>query len=72
MAQLDSGGGPVELIDLREPGKRPITDVEYEPAPQKVVDALLRLARVTSKDVVWHLGCGDGRIPVTGETLRGY
>ena len=31
---------------------------------QKVVDALLRLAKVTSKDVVWDLGCGDGRIPV--------
>ncbi len=71
MAQLDSGGGPVESIYLREPGKRLITDVEYEPAPQNLVDALLRLARVTGKDVVCDLGCGDGRIPVTGETLRG-
>ena len=33
--------------------------------PQKVVDALLRLAKATSKDVLWDLGCGDGRIPVT-------
>ena len=30
-----------------------------------MVNALLRLAKVTSKDVVWDLGCGDGRIPVT-------
>jgi ribosomal protein L11 methylase PrmA len=30
-----------------------------------VVDAVLKLAKVTSKDVVWDLGCGDGRIPVT-------
>jgi len=30
-----------------------------------VVDALLRLAKVTGQDVVWDLGCGDGRIPVT-------
>ena len=30
-----------------------------------MVDALLRLAKVTSKDVLWDLGCGDGRIPVT-------
>ncbi len=57
--------GDFESIDLREPGKRPITDVEYEPTPQNVVDALLRLAKVTKKDVVWDLGCGDGRIPVT-------
>jgi uncharacterized protein (TIGR03000 family) len=63
--QVDVRPGDFESIDLREPGQRPITDVEYEPTPQKVVDALLRLAKVTSKDVVWDLGCGDGRIPVT-------
>jgi uncharacterized protein (TIGR03000 family) len=63
--RIDVRPGDFESIDLREPGKRPITDVEYEPTPQKVVDALLRLAKVTSKDVVWDLGCGDGRIPVT-------
>jgi len=63
--RIDVRPGDFESIDLREPGKRPITDVEYEPTPQNVVDALLRLARVTAKDVVWDLGCGDGRIPVT-------
>ena len=62
--RIDVQPGDFESIDLREPGKRPITDVEYEPTPQEVVDALLRLAKVTSKDVVWDLGCGDGRIPV--------
>ena len=63
--RIDVRPGDFESIDLREPGQRPITDVEYEPTPQKVVDALLRLAKVTSKDEVWDLGCGDGRIPVT-------
>jgi uncharacterized protein (TIGR03000 family) len=63
--RIDVRPGDFESIDLRAPGKRPITDVEYEPTPQKVVDALMRLAKVTSKDVVWDLGCGDGRIPVT-------
>jgi uncharacterized protein (TIGR03000 family) len=63
--RIDVRPGDFESIDLRAPGKRPITDVEYEPTPQKVVDALLRLAKVTSKDVLWDLGCGDGRIPVT-------
>ena len=62
---LDVRPGDFESIDLRPPGKRPRTDVEYEPTPQKVVDALLRLAKVTKEDVVWDLGCGDGRIPVT-------
>ncbi|MCE9526817.1 MAG: TIGR03000 domain-containing protein [Planctomycetales bacterium] len=63
--RIDVRPGDFESIDLREPGKRPIADVEYEPTPQKVVDALLRLAKVTDKDVLWDLGCGDGRIPVT-------
>ncbi len=62
---LDVRPGDFESIDLRPPGKRPTTDVEYEPTPQNVVDALLRLAKVTKEDVVWDLGCGDGRIPVT-------
>ncbi len=39
--RIDVRPGDFESIDLREPGKRPITDVEYEPTPQKVVDALL-------------------------------
>ena len=63
--RIDVRPGDFESIDLREPGKRPIADVEYEPTPQPVVDALLRLAKVTRKDVLWDLGCGDGRIPVT-------
>jgi uncharacterized protein (TIGR03000 family) len=63
--RIDVRPGDFESIDLREPGQRPIADVEYEPTPQKVVEALLRLAKVTSKDEVWDLGCGDGRIPVT-------
>jgi uncharacterized protein (TIGR03000 family) len=62
---LDVRPGDFESIDLRPPGKRPIPDVEYEPTPQKVVDALLRLATTTKEDVLWDLGCGDGRIPVT-------
>ena len=40
-------------------------DVHYVPTPQQVVDAMLKIANVTGKDVVYDLGCGDGRIPVT-------
>src|SRR5579872_5964738 len=63
--RIDVRPGDFESIDLRPEGQRPIADVEYEPTPQNVVDALLRLAKVTRDDVVWNLGCGDGRIPVT-------
>jgi len=40
-------------------------DVIYVPTPMAVVDAMLQLAKVTGTDVVYDLGCGDGRIPVT-------
>jgi cyclopropane fatty-acyl-phospholipid synthase-like methyltransferase len=42
-----------------------VPDVVYVPTPQPVVDAMLTLAAVTDKDVVYDLGCGDGRIPIT-------
>lgn len=63
--QIDVRPGDFESIDLRPPGERPRPDVEYEPTPQNVVAALLKLANVTPQDVLWDLGCGDGRIPVT-------
>ena len=46
----------------REPA-RPL-DVPYVPTPMKVVDAMLDLAKVTKADLVYDLGCGDGRIVV--------
>ena len=39
--------------------------VPYVPTPQEVVDKMLQMARVGPKDVVYDLGCGDGRIVVT-------
>jgi tRNA G37 N-methylase Trm5 len=44
---------------LREP------DVIYVPTPQEVVDRMLELADVRPGEIVYDLGCGDGRIPVT-------
>jgi tRNA G37 N-methylase Trm5 len=40
-------------------------DVPYVPTNQKVVDAMLKLAKVTKNDTVYDLGCGDGRIVIT-------
>lgn len=37
----------------------------YVPTPQEVVDRMLQLAGVTKSDVIYDLGCGDGRIPIT-------
>ncbi len=43
----------------------PGQDVNYEPTPMPVVRALLELADVGPRDVVYDLGSGDGRIPIT-------
>ncbi len=40
-------------------------DVPYVPTPQVVVDEMLRMAKVSGKDVLYDLGSGDGRIPIT-------
>jgi predicted RNA methylase len=47
----------------KKPSKTP--DVVYVPTPQAVVDKMLELAEVKAGDIVYDLGCGDGRIVVT-------
>ena len=37
----------------------------YVPTPQDVVERMLTLAEVGPNDVVYDLGCGDGRIVIT-------
>jgi len=39
-------------------------DVVFVPTPDMVIDKMLELANVSAKDVVYDLGCGDGRIVV--------
>jgi predicted RNA methylase len=46
-------------------------DVRYVPTQQAVVDAMLELAGVSENDVVYDLGCGDGRIVVTAAKTYG-
>lgn len=52
-----------------EPARRP--DVIYVPTPQPVVDRMLQMAQVKKDDVVYDLGCGDGRIVVTAAKRYG-
>lgn len=46
--------------NARQPARRP--DIYFTPTREVVADAMLKLARVTSEDVVYDLGSGDGRI----------
>ena len=46
-------------------------DVIFVPTPNEVVDKMLEMAKVTAKDVVYDLGCGDGRIVITAAQKYG-
>lgn len=46
-------------------------DVPYVPTPKAIVDKMLDMAKVDKDDVVYDLGCGDGRIVITAAKERG-
>jgi hypothetical protein len=46
-------------------------DVIYVPTPQNVVEAMLKMANVKQGDIVFDLGSGDGRIPITAVQMFG-
>ncbi|WP_375429205.1 SAM-dependent methyltransferase [uncultured Sphingomonas sp.] len=64
-AQSTAAPRPTTPKPLREP------DVIYVPTPFAVVDAMLDLAQVKAGDVLYDLGSGDGRIPVTASARFG-
>ena len=57
--------GPVNTSWSQTPPARSAALAPYVATPQDVVDRMLTLADVTAKDVVYDLGSGDGRIPIT-------
>jgi formylglycine-generating enzyme required for sulfatase activity len=46
-------------------------EVGFISIPQEVVEEMLKLAQVKKDDVVYNLGCGDGRIVVTAAKTYG-
>ena len=46
-------------------------DVHYDPTPPNVVAQMLELAQVRSGDLVYDLGCGDGRIVIAAVKEKG-
>ncbi len=60
-----SGCAAFDRLPIRAP------DAPYVPTKQEVVEQMLALARVTAKDVVYDLGCGDGRIVITAAREHG-
>jgi SAM-dependent methyltransferase len=57
------------LVALSAPP--PMPEVPYVPTPARVVERMLDLAGVRSGDVVYDLGCGDGRIVIAAVKRAG-
>jgi uncharacterized protein (TIGR03000 family) len=52
-------------VDLRQEDKKdPDILVRYYPTPYEVVDAMIKMGEMTKDDVVYDLGCGDGRMVI--------
>ncbi len=59
------------LLAQAIPAQRRSPDVIFVPTPNEVVQKMLELAKVTPNDVVYDLGCGDGRIVITAAQKYG-
>jgi len=64
-AQAPQAPAAAPQKELRAP------DVVFVPTPQDVVDAMLKVAKVRKGDVLYDLGSGDGRIPITAAQKYG-
>ena len=51
--------------------QRPLPKVPYVTTPQDIVERMLSMAKVASDDVVYDLGCGDGRIVISAARRYG-
>ncbi len=52
------------LLTISASVQAPQSDVPYVPTTKEAVEAMLKLADVKKTDVVYDLGCGDGRIVI--------
>ena len=69
LAVAAAAGGCAQPATEQAPSRAP--DVHFEPTPHRVVAEMLKLARVGTSDVVYDLGCGDGRIVIAAAKQLG-
>ena len=67
-----SASAKPKAANAKEPAK-PVRkpDVVFVPTPQEAVEKMLQMAEIKKGDVVYDLGCGDGRIVVTAARKYG-
>ena len=60
-------GGSLASALAQEESSSP--ELIYVPTPQEVVDEMLKVTAVGKSDVVYDLGCGDGRLVITAAKM---
>lgn len=68
LAAPGCGRAPDEPLPPRTPGK---ADVVFVATPDPIVDRMLELGEVRPGDVVYDLGCGDGKILIAAAKRHG-
>jgi precorrin-6B methylase 2 len=63
LATVASAQAPGTQAPTQTPSRTP--DVPYVPTDDKVVALMLDMAKVKKSDILYDLGSGDGRIPIT-------
>jgi SAM-dependent methyltransferase len=58
--RVNEGSSGTSMSD----GKTQREELTFVPTPAELVDVMLKLAKITPKDIVYDLGCGDGRIVI--------
>jgi SAM-dependent methyltransferase len=65
---LAVAGAVVVFFEL---SSRRAPDVPFVTTPEEVVDVMIELAEVDEADLVYDLGCGDGRLAIAAARQRG-
>lgn len=65
-----AGAIPSHAQEQQARPTRPL-DVWYVPTPHEIVDRMLDMAKVRPTDVVYDLGCGDGRMVIAAAKKYG-
>ncbi|NMG05475.1 class I SAM-dependent methyltransferase [Brasilonema sp. UFV-L1] len=66
--EVEASPSTIEVQQKSTPTTQPTErtpDVVYVPTPPEVVDRMLKVAKVSKNDILYDLGSGDGRIPIT-------